>query len=62
MNLLCKIGIHRPLSEHHYDFKDKVSGKTVYNSVCSCGKRWMVNSRWGWFGFKTEKEVKDGHE
>jgi hypothetical protein len=54
MNWLCKIGIHRPLSDHHHDFIDQVSGKTVFNAVCSCGKKWMVDSLFGWFGFKVE--------
>jgi len=43
MKLLCKIGIHRPLKNHHHNFIDRVSGKTVYDAICPCGKRaWRV--------------------
>ena len=52
---LCSIGIHRPLQEHHHNFIDSVSGDTVYDAVCPCGKKWMTDSRNGYLGFKAEK-------
>ena len=53
--ILCSIGIHRPLSGHSYNFIDKVSGKTVYNATCPCGKKWMVDSPFMFTGFKVER-------
>jgi hypothetical protein len=50
--MLCKIGIHRPLIGHSHNFIDKVSGKTVYDVKCPCGKRWMTDSPFKYFGFK----------
>jgi hypothetical protein len=29
-------------------FVDVVSGKQVYDAICPCGKRWMIDS---WYGF-----------
>ena len=56
MNILCKIGIHRPLKNHTYDFTDKVSRMTVYEAECSCGIKWMVDSPFKYFGHKIKKE------
>ena len=53
---LCKLGWHRPLVNHHHNFIDKVSGKTVYDAECPCGKKWMVDSPFGFGGFKVEKD------
>ena len=53
---LCKIGIHRPLKIKTCLFVDNVSGKEVFSATCPCGKKWMTDSIFGWFGFKTEKE------
>lgn len=54
MNLLCKIGIHRPLFNHKEFFVDKVSGNQIYDAECSCGKKFMVDSLLGYCGFKVE--------
>lgn len=56
MSILCKIGLHRPLKDHHYNFTDRVSGQAVFNAVCPCGQQWMVDSPFGWLGFKIEKQ------
>ena len=53
--LLCRIGLHRPLKQHHHNFIDKVSGKTVYTAKCPCGIEWMTDSIFGWFGFKVKR-------
>jgi len=52
------MGWHRPLKNHHHNFIDKVSNKTVFNAECSCGKMFMVDSPFWFFGFKVEKENK----
>jgi len=54
--LLCSIGLHRPLKGHHHNFIDKVSGNTVYNATCPCGKKWMTDSASKFFGFKVERK------
>ena len=33
-------------------FTDVVSGHTVFDAVCPCGKHWMIDS---WYGFPTFK-------
>ena len=53
--LLCKLGIHRPLKILNCDFIDRVSGKEVFNATCPCGKKWLTDSVFGWFGFKTKR-------
>jgi len=57
-NLLCKLGIHRPLKIKDCNFVDIVSGKEVFNASCSCGKTWLTDSVFGWFGFKVERNKK----
>lgn len=57
MIALCKFGIHRPLRGHSHNFIDRVSGKTVFNVKCPCGKEYMVDSLFGWFGTKVEKNT-----
>jgi len=52
--MFCKIGIHRPLRNHYCNFIDKISGKTVFEAECPCGKKWMTDSPGGW-GYKIEK-------
>lgn len=59
MKLLCKLGIHRPLRQHAYYFKDIVSRKQIYTATCSCNKKWMVDSKSPWFGFKTLKHKEE---
>lgn len=54
--LMCKIGMHRPLSKHVFSFVDVVSGSGVYKAECSCGKKWLVDSTLGWFGSKMERK------
>lgn len=54
MKLLCKLGIHRPLTKHKHSFIDRVSGRSVYIAECACGKEWMVDSVFPMFGFKVE--------
>jgi len=51
-SLLCKLGIHRPLFGHIFEFTDVVSHKPVYSVTCPCGKRFLTDSTSKWFGFK----------
>lgn len=53
--VLCALGWHRPLRGHRHNFIDKVSGDTVYNAECPCGKKWMVDSPFSFFGCKVER-------
>jgi len=53
--LLCSWGWHRPLKNHKHSFIDRVSGATVFNAECGCGKKWMVDSCFGFFGDKVER-------
>lgn len=39
----CKIRLHW-MQNHTSNFTDKVSGKTVFNATCACGKKWMVDT------------------
>ncbi|MEA2098161.1 MAG: hypothetical protein U9P70_03755, partial [Patescibacteria group bacterium] len=41
--LLCKIGIHL-MENHTVKFADNVSGETLFNATCACGKKWMTYS------------------
>lgn len=52
---LCKLGIHRPLRKHSFNFIEKVTDLSIYDAECPCGKKWMTNSPLGW-GFKVEKK------
>lgn len=54
-NILCRIGIHRPLKIGASAFTDLVSGKMVRYATCSCGKEWLTTSVFGWFGYKTQR-------
>jgi hypothetical protein len=55
-SLLCSLGWHRPLSGHELAFTDCVSGNTVYDAKCGCGRKWMVDSTSGYLGFKVERK------
>lgn len=58
-DILCKLGIHRPLNIKHCQFIDTVTHKEVFEAYCPCGKRFLTDSVWGWFGSKVEsKEIK----
>lgn len=53
-NLLCRLGIHRPLKLGKLADFAKVPGKEVRYATCACGKEWLTTSVFGWFGFATE--------
>jgi hypothetical protein len=59
MGVLCRLGVHRPLSGHSHLFVDSVSGKTVFGARCPCGRRWMVDSLYGFLGFKVERKKEE---
>lgn len=54
MKWLCRIGIHRPLIGHSCQFIDQISHKEVFKAKCPCGKIWLVDSLFGFFGDKVE--------
>jgi hypothetical protein len=54
--ILCKLGWHRPLYNHRFNFVETYSGKTVYNAECRCGIRFMVDSLSGFGGFKVKRQ------
>ncbi len=56
--LLCWLGVHRPLRGHTQSFVDCVSGNDVYDAECSCGRTWMVDSQFGFFGSKVKHRGK----
>ena len=49
---LCRLGIHRPLTGHHFHFTDTVSGRAVWKAQCPCGVEWMVDSNNKYYGDK----------
>ena len=51
-NLLCAIGIHRPLTAHVTRFTD--FDKVFYTALCPCEKTWMVDSTNPYLGDKVE--------
>lgn len=52
--ILCKIGWHW-LVEHKPTFWDRVAYKQVYNAWCkACGKKYMVDSKVPFLGFRCE--------
>ena len=58
--LLCNMGIHW-LENHSYNFRDNVSGKSVYDAECSvCGDRYMVDSLIPFLGFRVENSPEEG--
>lgn len=60
-NILCKLGIHRPLFGHKNGFSDVVSGRRVHYAKCSCGINWMTDSIFGWFGSKIKGTEQDNN-
>jgi len=56
-HLLCIAGIHRPLKIKDCAFIDQVTHKEVFNAICPCGKKWLTDSVFGWFGDKMLKEA-----
>lgn len=58
MNILCRLGIHRPLINREHCFVDRISGASVFRAECMCGKKWLTDSTFGWFGTKVEMEQK----
>lgn len=57
MNILCKLGIHRPLKIGRYLFTDRVVGKMVRVAECPCGKKWMTDSDNRWFSYRIPKST-----
>lgn len=53
--LLCRIGIHW-MGEHASLFVDIVSGETVFNAICPCGKEWIVDTLFPLPMFKIERK------
>ena len=53
---LCRLGIHKPLTGHTYHFTDTVSGKSVYIAKCPCGREWLTDSPFSFFGFKIARK------
>lgn len=49
--LLCKIGLHW-LKNHSHRFTDLVSRKPIYFADCECGKKWLVDSKIPFLGFR----------
>lgn len=45
------------LKNHRTDFVDVVSGKTVYNAKCRCGKHFLVDTLFPISFFKVETGV-----
>lgn len=41
---LCKIGLHWPRKKVYHSFVDRVTGESVFNGQCSCGKTWLYTS------------------
>ena len=58
MNLLCKLGIHRPLTLKGTAFFDVVSGRAVHRTSCPCGQAYLTTGG-RWFGFKTKLDEED---
>lgn len=36
-------------------FIDMITGRTVYDAVCPCGRKWMIDVRHGFPLFKVER-------
>ena len=54
MKLFCKLGLHWRMKVLDCMFIDVVSWRSVYEAVCPCGRKWMVDSRHGFPLFKVE--------
>ena len=59
-NLLCLIGIHRPLKVMDAFFLCKITNKMIFHAECSCGKKFMTDNINGWKGFKVERKLARG--
>jgi len=55
--LLCRLGIHRPLYLLRFLHIDTSTGEFVYLSTCPCGQHWL-NAGFKWFGFKVRTSEK----
>lgn len=55
-HLLCRLGLHWPISTDWCLFVDKVSGKEVFEGGCPCGVRWMKDTCSRFPMFKVSKE------
>jgi len=60
--LLCKLGLHWKMKIVESLFTDIVSGHTVFDAVCPCGKHWMVDEIHGFPFFKVEMTRSNPHE
>jgi hypothetical protein len=49
--ILCRLGIHRPLKLIKFKYVDPSTGELVFISKCPCGQHWL-NAGYKWFGFK----------
>ena len=56
MNILCRLGIHRPLAKTQVAFRDMVSGKQVWHARCPCGKEWLTDGN-AWTGYRIARDV-----
>lgn len=55
-SIFCKTGLHWRMNIVQSLFVDVVTGKTVFEAVCPCGKHWMTDSIAGFPFFKVEME------
>jgi len=55
MPLLCRLGLHWRMRIVDSMFIDIVSGKMVYEAICPCKRRWMVDVTHGFPTFKVER-------
>jgi len=58
MKLLCKLGLHWKMKILHSLFIDRVSGETVFEAECPCGRHWMIDDVFGFPFFKVELKGK----
>ena len=56
MKILCWLGLHWRITVDRTLFVDRVSGNEVYEGTCSCGRKWMHDSVFGFPTFKVEKK------
>lgn len=57
--LFCNWGLHWRMKLGERLFTDIVSGKSVFDATCPCGKHWMVDSTHGFPTFKVERNNHD---
>lgn len=53
--MFCKIGWHW-LTNHEHSFVDRVSGNSVFEASCNCGKKWLTDSLLPLIGFRVLKD------